>query len=297
MIAERVAKAIESATVLDQPAEAVADVVSKILKPGTLKDALSGTPLGHPAHPALIAVPIGSWVSASWLDLVGGRRSRDAARKLVALGIVSAVPTALTGASDWSDTMGAERRVGFVHALANSTGLLFYIASWRARRRGQQFRGAGLALAGAGVVGFSGWLGGHLAYALGVGVDTTAFLGAPSDWTDVAAEADLVEGQPTEATAGVVPVFLVRYSGQVYALNDRCTHRGGPLHEGSLVGDCIECPWHGSRFRLSDGSVVQGPATQSEPSFEVRVDAGRVLVRRTDEERSGRQNSVGSVAS
>jgi nitrite reductase/ring-hydroxylating ferredoxin subunit/uncharacterized membrane protein len=295
MIAETVAKAIEHATVLDGPAESVAGVVGKVLKPGVLKDALSGTPLGHPAHPALVAVPIGSWLGASWLDLVGGRGSRNAARKLVALGIVSAVPSALTGASDWSDTMGAERRVGFVHALANSTGLALYVASWRARRRGQQLRGAGLALAGAGVVGFSGWLGGHLAYALGVGVDTTAFVGSSSDWTDVAAAADLVDGQPTEAAAGVVPLLLVRSAGQIYALNDRCTHRGGPLHEGSLIGDCIQCPWHGSRFRLRDGSIVQGPATQSQQSFEVRVDAGRVLVRRTDEPRAGRTDPVGSV--
>jgi nitrite reductase/ring-hydroxylating ferredoxin subunit/uncharacterized membrane protein len=263
-----------------------------VLKPGKLKDVLSGTPLGHAAHPALVVVPLGSWVGASWLDLVGGRGSRDAARKLVFLGVVSAVPTALTGASDWSDTTGAERRVGFVHALANASGLGLYVASWRARRQGHHLKGAGLALAGAGVVGFSGWLGGHLAYALGVGVDTTAFLGAPSAWTDVAAEADLAEGTPVAATAGVVPIVLVRSQGQIHALNDRCTHRGGPLHEGTLVDDCIECPWHGSRFRLADGSIAQGPATQPQPEFEVQVDAGRVLVRQPAEVRVARSNPV-----
>ncbi len=296
MIAEQIAKTIENAAVLDKPAEVVAEAVGKVLQPGKLKDALSGTPLGHPAHPALIAIPIGSWVGASWLDLVGGRGSRDAARKLVFLGIISAVPTALTGASDWSDTSGAERRVGLVHGLANSAGLGLYVASWRARRQGRQLKGAGLALVGAGVVGFSGWLGGHLAYALGVGVDTTAFLGAPTEWTDVAAEADLVEGSPVAATVGIVPLVLVRSQGEIYALNDRCTHRGGPLHEGTLVDDCIECPWHGSRFRLADGSVAQGPATQPEPAFEVRVTAGRVLVRRTSDERAARSNPVATVS-
>jgi nitrite reductase/ring-hydroxylating ferredoxin subunit/uncharacterized membrane protein len=294
MIAARVAKTIENATVLDAPAEAVAGLVSKTLKPGTLKDVLSGTPIGHPAHPALIAVPIGSWVGASWLDLVGGRGSRDAARKLVALGILSAIPTALTGASDWSDTTGAERRVGFVHAMANSAGLGLYVASWRARRRGKQLRGAGLALAGSGVIGFSGWLGGHLSYALGVGVDTTAFVGAPEEWTDVASESLLVEGQPVAASLEDVPLMLLRKDGAIYALNDRCTHRGGPLHEGTVVDDCIECPWHGSRFHLSDGSVARGPATTSQQSFEVQVEAGRVRVRRMDEQRALRTNSVGS---
>lgn len=296
MFAERAAKAIENAAILDRPAGAIAGAVGKVLQPGRVKDALSGTPLGHPAHPALIAVPIGSWLAASWLDLVGGRASRDAARKLVALGVVAAVPTALTGASDWSDTSGAERRVGLVHAFANSAGLSLYVASWRARAQGRQAKGAGLALAGAGVVGFGGWLGGHLAYALGVGVDTTAFTGAPSDWTDVAAEADLVEGQPQAATVGVVPLVLLRQGARIFALNDRCTHRGGPLHEGKVVDDCIECPWHGSRFRLTNGDIVRGPATTSQQAFEVRVDAGRVHVRRSAEPRSLRTSSVASVS-
>jgi nitrite reductase/ring-hydroxylating ferredoxin subunit/uncharacterized membrane protein len=295
MIAQQLAKAIENATVLDGPAEAVAGLVSSTLKPGSFKDLLSGTPIGHPAHPALVVLPIGSWVGASWLDLAGGRGSRDAARKLVALGVVSALPTALTGASDWSDTSGAARRVGFVHALSNSAGLVLYVASWRARRHGKQAKGAGLALAGAGVLGISGWLGGHLAYALGVGVDNTAFVQAPEGWTDVAADATLLEGHPISASLGDSPVMLVRRAGEIYALNDRCTHRGGPLHEGPLIEDCIECPWHGSRFRLSDGSVVRGPATTPEPSYDVRVQAGRVLIRRTAEERSLRKDPVASV--
>lgn len=296
MLADRAAKAIESATVLDRPANAVAGAVGKVLKPGPVKDALSGTPLGHPAHPALIAVPIGAWLSASWLDLVGGHGSRDAARKLVVLGVLSAVPAALTGASDWSDTSGAERRAGFVHAVANSTALSLYLASWRARRQGKYAKGAGLALAGAGVVGFSGWLGGHLAYALGVGVDTTAFTGAPTVWTDVAADADLVDGQPMGITVGVVPVLLLRQRNRIYALNDRCTHRGGPLHEGEVVGECIQCPWHGSRFRFDTGEIERGPATQSQQVFEVRVDAGRVLVRRSNEPRSLRTSPIASVS-
>jgi nitrite reductase/ring-hydroxylating ferredoxin subunit/uncharacterized membrane protein len=295
MLVEQLAEAIENEEALDAPAEAVAEFVGKVFKPGPIKDALSGTALAHPAHPAIIVLPIGSWVSATWLDFFGGKGSRDAARKLVALGIVSAVPAALTGASDWSDTTGAERRVGFVHALANTTGLALYMASWRARRRGKHYRGVALALAGSGVVGFSGWLGGHLAYSLGVGVDTTAFLGGPADWTDVAAEADLPDGQPVAATAGAAPVVLVRQGDQIFALNDRCTHRGGPLHEGSVLNGCIECPWHGSQFRLDDGTIKRGPATEPEPVFEVRVESGRVLVRRSSDPRSGRTSPVAST--
>jgi nitrite reductase/ring-hydroxylating ferredoxin subunit len=104
----------------------------------------------------------------------------------------------------------------------------------------------------------------------------------------------LVEGQPVAASLEDVPLMLLRQDGAIYALNDRCTHRGGPLHEGTVVDDCIECPWHGSRFHLSDGTVARGPATTSQQSFEVQVEAGRVRVRRMDEQRALRTNPVGS---
>lgn len=78
-----------------------------------------------------------------------------------------------------------------------------------------------LAVAGFGVIGVGGWLGGHLSYALGVGVDTTAFSSPPTEWADVCAEADLLEGQPQLYTVNDVPVLLVRHEGRVRALDDR----------------------------------------------------------------------------
>ena len=81
----------------------------------------------------------------------------------------------------------------------------------------------------------------------------------------------------------------MRHEGRLRALGDRCTHRGAPLHEGTLVDGCIECPWHASRFSLDDGAVVRGPATRPQPAFEVQVSGGRVRVRR-DEERALRRN-------
>jgi nitrite reductase/ring-hydroxylating ferredoxin subunit len=76
-----------------------------------------------------------------------------------------------------------------------------------------------------------------------------------------------------------MPVLLARHEGTVYALANRCTHRGGPLHEGDLEDGCVVCPWHDSKFRLKDGSVAQGPATSPQPSFETRVQEGRIEVR------------------
>jgi nitrite reductase/ring-hydroxylating ferredoxin subunit/uncharacterized membrane protein len=281
--------AIEGASALDPAAEAV-DRVASVVPPGPVKDALSGVALGHPAHPTLVTVPIGAVTSAVVLDAFGddGR----AARRLVALGLFSAVPAALTGLSDWSDTRGAERRVGLVHLALNTVGLSLLAGSWWARRPGAggaRVTGPALGLAGLSVLGGSGWLGGHLSYALGVGVDTTAFQRPPTSWADAVGEADLVDGQPVAVTVEDTPVLLVRTAGVVRAIGDRCTHRGAPLHEGRVEDGCVECPWHGSRFDLADGSVVRGPATRPAPRFETRVVDGRVQVRR-DEERTLRLN-------
>lgn len=271
---------VERAQVLDAPADAVAELVGKWLKPGLIKDVLSGTGTGHPAHPILILLPLGSWASAFFLDFIGPKDegSAIAARRLIVIGNLAALPTALTGLSDWADTQGAERRVGLVHAALNVTALGLFTASAIARRT--HARGAGVLTGalGMGLVSASGWLGGHLAYARGVGTDTTAFEVAPSNWTDVAAVEDVTE-KPLRVDAGGVAVLLLHHAGELRALSDRCTHRGGPLHEGTVEDGCIECPWHGSRFRLTDGQIARGPATRPQRAFEVRTVEGRVEVR------------------
>lgn len=283
---ERVTTTIERSAALDPPAEALDSVVSR-LRAGTVKDVLSGVAVGHPLHPALVAVPIGAFSSALFLDLFGD--SDAAAQRLVGLGLLSSVPAGLAGLTDWSDTRGAERRVGVAHLALNSAGLGLLGASWLARRRSEATTGTWLGLAGFGLVGASSWLGGHLAYALGVGVDTTAFQRPPTTWTDAVAEDDLVEGEAVAVTVEATPVMLVRRAGRIHAIGDRCSHRGAPLHEGPLVDDCIECPWHQSRFSVIDGSVIQGPATRPAATFLTRVVDGRVQVRR-DEERTLRLN-------
>ncbi|MDQ3631667.1 MAG: (2Fe-2S)-binding protein, partial [Actinomycetota bacterium] len=127
--AHRLAGRLEQLTALDRPAEAVAGAFRGLLKPGRAKDALSGSWLGHALHPLLTDVPIGAWTSATLLDALGRDDDRPAAKRLVAVGIASAVPTAVSGMSDWSDTTlsdPAARRVGAVHAVANVAALAFY---------------------------------------------------------------------------------------------------------------------------------------------------------------------------
>jgi uncharacterized membrane protein len=168
---EAVAARIEQASFLDPAANVVADIAARAIPKGRPQDLAGGAFLGHPVHPMLVTVPIGAWLSATVLDLTGG--NAKAAKRLVGLGALAAVPTAVTGANDWCRTTGAQRRVGFVHALTNDLALTAYTASWLARRRGHRVKGAALSLAGAGLLGAAGWLGGHLAYRMGVGVDTS----------------------------------------------------------------------------------------------------------------------------
>jgi uncharacterized membrane protein len=170
-VLEKLAGRIEQADALDDIAAKVQGLVRRALPPPA-EEMLRGEPLGHPLHPALVALPIGAWTSASALDALG---ERSAARKLTAFGCLAALPTAVAGAADWMTTTAAPRRTGLVHAAVNDAALLTYLSSWRARRRGHWMRGAMLSLAGAGLLGLGGWLGGHLAYSQGVGVDTEEF--------------------------------------------------------------------------------------------------------------------------
>ena len=281
VLRERVAEPIERLQALDSVAGPVRKLVDRLVPVGgASKDLLSGTWLGHPLHPVLTDVVVGAWTSSFLLDMVPGRRTRAASDRLVAAGILAAVPTAAAGLSDWADTYGGASRVGVIHATANTTALGLYTASWLARKRGARLRGWWLSALGYGVVLFSSYLGGHLSFARGVGVEQTVFEEGPTDWQPVAAEADLQEGKLTQGRANGVRLLLVRQGGAVHALSDRCLHRGCSLHEGHLEGDTVVCPCHGSTYRLADGEVVHGPATGPQPAYQVRLRDGTVEVRR-----------------
>lgn len=267
---------------LDTVAEPIASTVRDILPGGPVKDALSGTFLGHALHPVMQLAPLGTWMSAVLLDLVGGEDAEGASDKLIGIGLLATVPTFASGWSDYADSTMASsrvRRIGIVHALANGAGALLFAGSLRARSKGARGRGKLLAMAGMGAVSAGGWLGGHLSYAEGVGVDVTVFEDYPGDWTAVVPESELAEGTPRRVEVGGVPVMVVRNGGHVYALADRCSHRGGPLSDGEVADGCVTCPWHGSRFRLEDGSVEQGPAASPQPALDARVNGGMVEVR------------------
>ena len=276
---QQLVRRIEDLKQLDELSRPIANLAGRATRPDAVKNALSGTWVGHQLHPMLTDLPIGAWVMATALDWTTPKSGAKAARRLVGLGILAAVPAAATGASDWSETYAAEQRVGVVHALTNTAGLLVQSASWLARRRGRRVTGMALSTAGLGITLSAAYLGGHLSFIRGVGVNHTAFDDTISDWTDVAAVAELAADKPLRVTPGGVPVMLVQHDGDIRALSATCVHAGGPLDEGEIVGSCIRCPWHSSRFQLGDGTVVRGPAASDQPTWQVRIDEGRVYVR------------------
>jgi nitrite reductase/ring-hydroxylating ferredoxin subunit/uncharacterized membrane protein len=280
-VARQLAERIEEIEQLDGVGETLKSLVDRYVHPRSeVKDLLSGTWLGHPLHPVLTDVVVGAWTSSFLLDLIPGRRTRKASDRLVDIGILAAAPTALAGLSDWADTWGRTRRVGVVHAGANVVALYLYVRSSWARKRGRRLRGWWLSATGFGVITASAYLGGHLSFGKGVGVDHTAFDEGPTDWQPAIADADLPEGAPTPATVGGVELLLVRRGDTIHAISNRCSHRGCSLHEGDFSsGTSVVCPCHGSTFSLEDGALLHGPATAPQPAYLTRVRDSKVEVR------------------
>ncbi len=247
-----------------------------------LKNFLSGSWLGHPLHPILKDVPIGAWTMAALFDTIYNRKNDPAMQRAadlaIATGVLGALGSAVTGLADWSDTTGRPRRVGVLHAVLNTSATALYCASLVARLHNRP-RGVRLAFYGYGLMSLGSYLGGHLVFGERIGVNRAAETGLPTDFVPVMLDSDLLEGEPRRVEAKGFPIVLVRSAGEVYALFERCTHMGGPLAEGTVEGASIRCPWHGSRFALKDGGVIEGPATSPQPCFETRVVDGRIQVR------------------
>jgi nitrite reductase/ring-hydroxylating ferredoxin subunit/uncharacterized membrane protein len=279
---EPAVRQVESAEALDPVAKAIGKGVRDRIGNGKLKAALSGTWLGHAVHPMLTDVVIGSFTSASLLDLLGSN-SDAASQRLIGLGLLAYLPTAASGINDWADTEVIDdgiRRVGLVHASCNVVGASLYTLSWRARRRGAGRLGAAFGLAGMAVMMAGGYLGGHLSMTKGVGPAETVFDQGPTEWTPAADASLLQSGRPQRVVVDDTPVLLLRQDEEIFAIHDRCSHRGCSLSDGTIEGEEIVCACHGSRFSVRTGAVKHGPATASQPAFQVRVDDGRVQVRR-----------------
>ncbi|MFG2287732.1 Rieske 2Fe-2S domain-containing protein [Streptomyces sp. NPDC048595] len=242
---------------------------------GSARDVLHGLPIGHPLHPVLVQVPIGAWLSSAVLDAVPG--TRRGSRLLVGVGVLAAGPAALAGWVDWAEQHEDQMRTGLVHAVSTAAAVGLYTGSWVQRGRGRTVWGKTLGLAGLCAAGAGGMLGGHLAFRQAAGPNKSEPVPRVLEdgWQTVGGVEDFPVGQAVRRQLGEVPVLVVRETGgQIHVLADRCSHLSGPLSSGKVTDGCVECPWHGSVFRLVDGANVRGPATAPQPSFLVRVDGG-----------------------
>ena len=271
----------------DKAIEPARRAVQGALKPQAFKDLLHGTWLGHPLHPVLVQVPVGSWVSAGLLDAIPPLR--PAATVLIGAGVAAAVPASLAGAADWSEQEVGVRRLGALHAVANTAALGLYIGSLAARRRGRGTLGRVLSYTGLGIAGGSAAIGGHMSYAQSSGAShaATAARALSSDWMDLGPLDDLPEGRPAlrtgKGSSVAVPLAVVRRGAQVDVFVGACSHLSGPLYEGSVEevrgNQCLVCPWHDSAFDLDSGEPRRGPAANPQEKLEVRMEAGRVQAR------------------
>lgn len=280
------------------PLERLSDVLQEAIKavvgthrkpPRRLKSFLNGTWFGHPLHPVITDVPIAAWLLTAIFDIIWLIAPTHAswaglgAFVAVVVGLLAALGAIATGLTDWSDTYGAERRVGLNHAFFNACAFVLYLVSFILRLLSGP--GDGIAAAILGFVGlvcvfYAGYLGGELVFTKGTGVNHTAWEMGSETYEAVMPVEQVEEHTLYRVVAAGVPVVLFRQGEQFCAISATCPHAGGPLDEGALSGDVVECPWHGSRFRLCDGRVLTGPATVNAPRYEVRVQNGQVEVKR-----------------
>lgn len=265
-----------------------------------IADALHGTWLGHPLHPVLTDITIGSWCLGGTFDAVaefsGSSKAAWAGDRLAEIGTASAVPTALSGLADFSGFPEWAAKPATLHAMINLVGVGLYTTSIIERRRGNHRRGRALGWTALALTAVSGWLGGMLVYKHGVGVDHSERFKGPEDWLPVLDAHELLEGEPVRVEVEGAGVLLYRERDRIFAIGSVCSHAGGPLEQGKFRDDCVQCPWHDSVFRLSDGAVVHGPATRPQPSFHVRLHDGRIELRLANDPGAGVTPSGESVA-
>jgi nitrite reductase/ring-hydroxylating ferredoxin subunit/uncharacterized membrane protein len=254
-----------------------------------LKSLLNGSWLGHPLHPLITDVALGGTVLTAVFDVIWLAfpvthvwAPRAAEGTLVA-GVIGMLGAAITGLADWSDTYGNERTTGLVHGLLNVAALAAYIISLVLRllvSDAQSVVAAIVGFAGLALIATAAYFGGDLVFKFGTNVNHTAWEQGSEDFETVMPLADVPDHQLTRVTVAGVPVILLRQGEQLAAIAATCTHAGGPLDEGTLQGDVVRCPWHGSRFHVSTGKIVDGPATVSAPQYDIKVLDGQVALKR-----------------
>ncbi len=291
---------IERAEGLDRPAYALGKAISRTGqltgRPGkSLANTLHGRSYGHPVHPLIVAIPIGTWTLAFGLDLLASagllrnRSAREAADLALQAGSAGAAAAIATGLADWQHLNGRDRRVGLVHGSVNGVALGLNLLSSSLRTQGRRSAGVWASAAAYVVMAAGGYLGGHLVYRRRAAVDHADRSPVPRAFVAVAKLAELVEKKPHRVAVwdpvarSEIGIVLVRQGARVHAMGARCSHAGGPLDEGWVIDGTLVCPWHGSQYDLETGQPSTGPSTCPQPRYTVRIVDGTVELKREQE--------------
>lgn len=266
-----------------------------------VRDLLEGKPLRSPLHPILVHLPIGLFPLALLLDaaswLLGGEHTAFVRGAYYShlLGLATAVIAALFGLVDYSEVRRDHpaRAIATRHMILNFVAVgLFAASAWFRRDAVDVAQTPALplvlTLVGVAVLSYSGYLGGQLVYDDGIGVgrhrrpgplpDETLVNRGGQELVSVGDDAALKEGRTLRAEVNGVVITIARSGGGLFAFQEFCTHRYGPLSEGR-VRDCeVTCPWHRSRFDVRTGKVTSGPAKVDLRTFRVEARDGKIWV-------------------
>lgn len=164
----RILARVEEVKSLDAPAGTSARIAGRVVDGARLGRILRGSWLGHPVHPLLITLPIGSWMTSVVFDVAF--KDPVTARRLIGVGLAATPPTVLAGWADYVLLSKRQQRVGLVHAVSNGAGVMMFGLAYRAYRKEHERAARVYSLLGLTAISVGGALGGHLSYAQGAGM-------------------------------------------------------------------------------------------------------------------------------
>jgi uncharacterized membrane protein/nitrite reductase/ring-hydroxylating ferredoxin subunit len=272
-----------------------------------LKDLLEGKPVRHPIHPMLVHFPIGFLVLSFLLDLVSLASPRvpnlvQCSFYAMLFGIITALLAAVPGFVDYCDIRRdhpgkatATRHMTLNLMVVAIYGINLWLRSSALAQSKINSVPFFLSLIGIGLLSASGYLGGRLVYDEGIAVgrhkrhsptpqDTLHFSTEYESRTGEASfvpvpDADhLRDGETLRIEIDRQVMTIARIDNQLYAFQEFCTHRFGPLSEGSFHGFNVQCPWHNSCFDVRTGKVTNGPAKVDLKTFKIETRDGKIGV-------------------
>jgi nitrite reductase/ring-hydroxylating ferredoxin subunit/uncharacterized membrane protein len=250
----------------------------------------------HPLHPILVAFPIAFFIGAFVFDALSLVRDNasfwQTGNYLAIAGIAGALLAAIPGAIDYFYSIppkSSAKKRGTQHAVINLVNVFLFVYAVYYRNSGNASPTMVLAMEGAGIVllSIAGWMGGTLVHRNQIGVDhryanagkwNEAYLKKSRGSIEVAASDELKVNALKLLHIGGKRIVLGRTEKEYVAFSDFCTHRGGPLSDGALICDTVQCPWHGSQFDVKTGSVKAGPAKENIEIYKVEEKEGKIYL-------------------